>query len=91
MSDFFNSDMQLFLDGRVDWPRITRLRRVALMFGAGIPAAAMVLLFSAGGTLGIALAVIAALSGLLGALIERWLFFAEATHTVMLYYREQRD
>ena len=32
-----------------------------------------------------------ALSGLLGALIERWLFFAEATHTVMLYYREQQD
>jgi len=29
MSDFFNSDMQLFLDGRVDWPRITRLRRGA--------------------------------------------------------------
>lgn len=66
-----------------------RLRRLALMFGAGIPAAAMVVLFALGGYLGIALAIIAALSGLLGALIERWLFFAEATHTVTLYYRGQ--
>jgi DMSO reductase anchor subunit len=29
---------------------------------------------------------VAALAALLGILIERWLFFAEATHTVMLYY-----
>jgi len=76
---------------RVARKHAERLRRLALLFGAGIPAAGMVLLFAAGGTLGIALAVIAALSGLLGALIERWLFFAEATHTVMLYYREQQD
>jgi DMSO reductase anchor subunit len=26
----------------------------------------------------------------LGVLIERWLFFAEATHTVTLYYGAQR-
>ena len=32
------------------------------------------------------LAVLAAMSALIGALIERWLFFAEARHTVMLYY-----
>lgn len=32
------------------------------------------------------LAVLAATSALLGALLERWLFFAEARHTVMLYY-----
>ncbi len=76
---------------RVARKHAERLRRLALMFGAGIPAAALVLLFAVGGTLGIALAIIAALSGLLGALIERWLFFAEATHTVMLYYREQQD
>ena len=76
---------------RVARKHAERLRRLALMFGAGIPAAGMVLLFAVGGTLGIALAIIAALSGLLGALIERWLFFAEATHTVMLYYREQQD
>jgi alkylation response protein AidB-like acyl-CoA dehydrogenase len=27
MGDFFNSDMKLFLDHRVDWARLTRLRR----------------------------------------------------------------
>jgi DMSO reductase anchor subunit len=29
---------------------------------------------------------IAAASALLGAMVERWLFFAEAKHLVMLYY-----
>ena len=33
-----------------------------------------------------ALALLAALAGLAGIALERWLFFAEATHTVMLYY-----
>jgi DMSO reductase anchor subunit len=32
------------------------------------------------------LALLAALAGIAGVLIERWLFFAEATHTVTLYY-----
>jgi DMSO reductase anchor subunit len=31
-------------------------------------------------------ALLAALSGLGGVIIDRWLFFAEATHTVTLYY-----
>ena len=35
----------------------------------------------------IAVAALAALSAALGVLIERWLFFAEAEHVVMLYYR----
>jgi DMSO reductase anchor subunit len=33
-----------------------------------------------------AVAFFALLSGVVGALLERWLFFAEAEHTVMLYY-----
>jgi DMSO reductase anchor subunit len=73
---------------RVARKHARRLRRLALLFGAALPAAALVLLFAAGGPLGIALAAVAAVSGLLGALIERWLFFAEATHTVALYYHE---
>jgi DMSO reductase anchor subunit len=32
------------------------------------------------------LAAVAALASLLGIYLERWLFFAEATHTVTLYY-----
>lgn len=30
--------------------------------------------------------VLAAVSGTLGVILERWLFFAEAKHTVTLYY-----
>jgi DMSO reductase anchor subunit len=35
---------------------------------------------------GIPCAIVAALAALAGIYIERWLFFAEATHTVTLYY-----
>jgi len=31
-------------------------------------------------------AVLAALAAMAGVLVERWLFFAEARHTVTLYY-----
>ena len=37
------------------------------------------------------LATAAALLSTAGVLVERWLFFAEATHTVMLYYRGAPD
>jgi DMSO reductase anchor subunit len=33
-----------------------------------------------------ALLAVASASALLGALVERWLFFAEARHLVTLYY-----
>jgi DMSO reductase anchor subunit len=36
------------------------------------------------------MALAAALSASLGVLIERWLFFAEAKHTVTLYYGARR-
>ena len=36
--------------------------------------------------LGAALSLIAAVSQVAGMLVERWLFFAEAKHTVTLYY-----
>jgi sulfite dehydrogenase (quinone) subunit SoeC len=37
----------------------------------------------------VVLACLAATSALIGALVERWLFFAEARHTVILYYGAQ--
>ncbi|MDX1576762.1 MAG: DmsC/YnfH family molybdoenzyme membrane anchor subunit, partial [Kiloniellales bacterium] len=64
---------------RVARKHAERLRRLALLFGAGIPAAVLVLLFAVGGPFGVALAILAAISGLLGAFVERWLFFAEAS------------
>ena len=63
-----------------------KLRGHAYLFGFGLP-----LILSLGlialPPLGAGLAaLIAALSGTVGVLIERWLFFAEARHTVTLYY-----
>ena len=43
------------------------------------------------GALASLLALLAALSGIAASLIERWLFFAEATHTVTLYYGRRPD
>jgi len=63
-----------------------KLRRLSYAFGLG--AALMlcgVALVSTGLVAGLA-AALAALAGLLGVAIERWLFFAEARHTVRLYY-----
>jgi DMSO reductase anchor subunit len=38
------------------------------------------------GSIAVAAAALAAASAAIGLVVERWLFFAEATHTVMLYY-----
>ncbi len=63
-----------------------RLRRIALVLGGAVPivlaAVATQLPDAAAAFVGL-LAVISAGAGLL---VERWLFFAEAVHTVSLYY-----
>jgi len=41
------------------------------------------------GWVGIAAAAGAVIGGMLGILTERWLFFAEARHTVTLYYGDR--
>ena len=63
----------------------TRLRIIAVMLCMFMP---LLCLFAAKllpGTVA-ALALVAALAFQLGALVERWLFFAEARHVVSLYY-----
>ena len=60
-----------------------RLRLVARLAGFTLPLAATAVALVAGSTLAAALAVP---SAALGLVVERWLFFAEAKHTVMLYY-----
>ncbi|MCS6892269.1 MAG: DmsC/YnfH family molybdoenzyme membrane anchor subunit [Rhodovarius sp.] len=64
-----------------------RLRRIVLSAGFMLPALLLVAaaLFGGGGALLLTWA--AALLALGGMLVERWLMFAEATHTVTLYYR----
>jgi DMSO reductase anchor subunit len=65
------------------------LRVIALLGGVGIPLALLLLT----GLLPALKPVFAWLSpacGSLGIFVERWLFFAQARHTVMLYYGAQR-
>ena len=57
-----------------------KLRAIALVLAAFLPAMLLLLPFSH------VLAAFAALSHLAGALVARWLFFAEAEHVVGLYY-----
>ncbi len=63
-----------------------RLRLIARLSGFALPLLlTLVALFASGGT-GSAAAALAVASAALGLVIERWLFFAEAKHTVTLYY-----
>ncbi|MEE9301804.1 MAG: DmsC/YnfH family molybdoenzyme membrane anchor subunit [Alphaproteobacteria bacterium] len=67
-----------------------KLRRLALLFGLLLPAGLILILFFAEGWWTVPIAFAAAFSGMLGVVIERWLFFAEAKHTTALYYGERR-
>lgn len=70
---------------RVARKHAARLRAVALSAGFAAPAALALLALA--GAPAAPLLALGALLALLGVLVERWLMFAEATHTVMLYYR----
>jgi sulfite dehydrogenase (quinone) subunit SoeC len=63
-----------------------RLRRIARLAGFALPAILTVLVLVLGGALGGIAAGLAVASAALGLVVERWLFFAEAKHTVTLYY-----
>lgn len=63
-----------------------RLRQIALITGFIVPAVLLGLCFIAGIWIAGLLSVLAALFCGVGIIFERWLFFAEARHTVMLYY-----
>ena len=63
-----------------------RLREVAVGAGFVAPIALIALGEILGGWPGAVAGILAALAATAGVLIERWLFFAEATHTVTLYY-----
>jgi DMSO reductase anchor subunit len=63
-----------------------RLRRIASLAGFAVPAALLALALVTGGAFAGVLAVVAVVLATAGLLAERWLMFAEATHTVALYY-----
>jgi len=63
-----------------------KLRRIAFATGIVVPLGLIGIAMVSTGVLPAIVAILAALSGVIGVLIERWLFFAEAKHVVMLYY-----
>ena len=62
-----------------------RLRALALVLIAVLPVSCLLLGWAVA-PLQATTCIVAALSALAGALVERWLFFAEARHLVTLYY-----
>jgi sulfite dehydrogenase (quinone) subunit SoeC len=63
-----------------------RLRVVARCTGFIAPAVLTLIALLTGGVVGSVAAGLAIPSAALGLIVERWLFFAEAKHTVVLYY-----
>jgi len=64
------------------------LKVVVFVLGFAVPGLMLVWVFNQDG--GQIAAIVAALAGLAGAAVERWLFFAEARHVVNLYHGAQR-
>ncbi len=73
---------------RVARKHAARLRRIGLVLGGLVPTLLGLLGLALGAD--IVLAPLAVLAAMTGTLVERWLFFAEARHTVMLFYGEQQ-
>ena len=70
---------------RIARKHAAKLRNLTLLLGFGLPVVLAVLATQMGfGGLLLPLAAVIALAGML---LERWLMFAEARHTVTLYYR----
>jgi sulfite dehydrogenase (quinone) subunit SoeC len=63
-----------------------RLRGIARLCGFALPAVASLVALLFAGAAGAVAAGIGILAAALGLVVERWLFFAEAKHTVTLYY-----
>jgi DMSO reductase anchor subunit len=71
---------------RVARKHARRLRLISRLTAFALPAFLTVLALLAPGPLGVLLSALAVISAGLGVVIERWLFFAEAKHTVTLFY-----
>jgi DMSO reductase anchor subunit len=63
-----------------------KLRAFVQLAAFAIPAGLLLVDLVLGGGALMPLAVLAVASQLSGLLVERWLFFAEAKHTIQLYY-----
>jgi sulfite dehydrogenase (quinone) subunit SoeC len=66
-----------------------RLRWIARLVGFLLPVLCSLLALGPVGMAGTVAAAVAVVGAAIGLVIERWLFFAEARHTVTLYYRAE--
>ncbi|MCL4766267.1 MAG: dimethyl sulfoxide reductase anchor subunit [Hyphomicrobiaceae bacterium] len=71
---------------RIGRKHAQKLRRIAVMLTFVVPVLVSALMLAAGSGIGLLLALGAVVSAGAGVLLERWLFFAEAEHVVMIYY-----
>jgi len=71
---------------RVGQKHAIKLRRYAKFFGFLVPIVLMVLAFQDIALSASVLSLLAVVAFAVGAIAERWLFFAQARHTVTLYY-----
>ena len=67
-----------------------KLRRIALFAGFVLPLAAVLVALLTPHVVDLVLLAAAIVLNAVGTVTERWLFFAEAKHTVMLYYGAER-
>ena len=67
--------------------RRLRILTIVLLFAVPLLADIALLLLTMPRPLTIAFTAIPAVSAAIGVLVERWLFFAEAEHVVVIYYR----
>jgi len=75
---------------RIARKHAAKLRMIALVSAFALPLVLTILEFLLPAALVPLCAILAAAIATLGVLIERWLFFAEARHTVTLYYGAER-
>jgi DMSO reductase anchor subunit len=75
---------------RVARKHAAKLRRIALVLGGLVPwLLVLVAALAPSPAFAIVLTFLAAAGAMAGTLVERWLFFAEAKHTMSLYYGAQ--
>lgn len=71
---------------RVARKHASKLRTLAVVFGLGVPLVLLLGGLAIGGGVALAFVLLAVVSAGVGIALERWLFFAEAKHTVSYYY-----
>ncbi len=75
---------------RIARKHAVKLRRIALVAGFLLPLAAVIAALLTPHLVAIILLALAIVLNAIGTVTERWLFFAEAKHTVTLYYGAER-